>query len=302
MKLADYTFLDNGCRSHPGMFCPQKCGYLFAEAMASRDWRDIFLSEQEYRKNPERRGNNPRPGRNLAEKLETEFIFGDPNFRAEMAKVCGSRWRVLDYKLVMGYPNDWLPEWLQRELGDRPIANLGEYVKPKYRDLTYFRGIDFHQDIIDFPHRAADFITAYLYLDEVGPSDSPLFVMPDSHMLGASEFPHDITPLSCGKYIYAVNGPTYRSTDVEPIMLTGAGGTMFYWHPFILHGTQPQGNATRPRISVRMLIEKNSIADNGCELDKVNRNIAGLKSLDKTQNDIDESGVVVKFGNVVNRI
>ena len=31
------------------------------------------------------------------------------------------------------------------------VANLGPYIKQKYRDITYFRGIDFHQDIIDYP-------------------------------------------------------------------------------------------------------------------------------------------------------
>ena len=32
---------------------------------------------------------------------------------------------------------------------DSHTVNLGEFIKPKYRDITYFRGIDFHQDIIE---------------------------------------------------------------------------------------------------------------------------------------------------------
>ena len=44
---------------------------------------------------------------------------------------------------------------------------MGRFIKEKYRDITYFRGIDFHQDIIDFPHKQSDFATFYVYLDNV---------------------------------------------------------------------------------------------------------------------------------------
>ena len=81
-----------------------------------------------------------------------------------MAQVLGPRWRILDYKFVVGIDHDTLPQWLHEEIGDRPIANLGPYVKEKFRDMTYFRGIDFHQDILDFPDRESDFITVYIYL------------------------------------------------------------------------------------------------------------------------------------------
>ena len=43
-------------------------------------------------------------------------------------------------------------------------ANLGPYIK-KYRDVTYFRGIDYHMDQIDFPNsKKSDFVTFFLYL------------------------------------------------------------------------------------------------------------------------------------------
>ena len=52
--------------------------------------------------------------------------------------------------------------------------------KEEHRDLTYFKGIDFHQDIIDFPDRDPDFITAYIYLDKVDTKTSPLYLIPNS--------------------------------------------------------------------------------------------------------------------------
>ncbi len=297
--LTDYTFLDSGFTSRPQFFVPAQCQRLLDRALSDRDYRSIFLSEMSYFSDPQRRGNNPRPGRNLLARLETEFIFGSPAFRNEMTRVCGPRWRVLDYKLVMGYPDAWLPEWLQAELGDRPVANLGEYVKPQFRDITYFRGIDWHQDIIDWPDRPADFVTAYIYLGDVGPNDSPLHAMPLSHELGATTFPHRLTRCSTGYCYESDDGDGRGMIGLDAVCLTGQGGDMFYWHPFCLHGTMPQANS-EPRISVRILVEKNARADNGCELDRVNARIQGAASLAVTQDDIDASGKVVRTGNIIN--
>ena len=53
-------------------------------------------------------------------------------------------------------------------------------------------GIDFHQDIIDWPTRSPDFITAYIYLNDIDKDSAPIFVVPKSHLLGASTSPHKL--------------------------------------------------------------------------------------------------------------
>ena len=60
--------------------------------------------------------------------------------------------------------------------------------------------------------------------------------------------------------------------------LLGKAGSLFYWHPFMLHGTQP-GKSLKPRISVRILIEKKLKISTSCNLDKINKKIKGKKKL-----------------------
>src|SRR4051812_48329539 len=202
MKNSTYSFIEDGFKAAGPFFPPERTRDLHRQALNSRDFRDIFLAEAEFRRAPKFTGVNPRPGRNLLEKLDSDFIFGDERFQAEMAKVLGPRWRVLDYKFVMGVPDEYLPQWVKDECKGRFVANLGCYVKEQYRDFTYFRGIDFHQDIIDFPDRDSDFITAYIYLDDVASDCSPLYVLPKSHELGASMFPHKIAKDTTGNFGY----------------------------------------------------------------------------------------------------
>ena len=84
-------------------------------------------------------------------------------------------------------------------------------------------------------------------------------------------------------------------------ILTGPAGTLYFWHACILHGTQPHGT-TVPRISVRMLLEKNRRSIVDCELDRVNAGIKGKLSLEATRRDLDEAGAAVLRGNIINKI
>ena len=98
----------------------------------------------------------------------------------------------------MSIPEKLIPKWVLDLKKDHHSVNLGEFIKPKYRDITYFKGIDFHQDIIDWPTRGPDFVTAYIYLNDVNIESAPLFVIPKSHLLSASSYPHKlIKPKKC---------------------------------------------------------------------------------------------------------
>ena len=65
----------------------------------------------------------------------------------------GEGYEILNKKIVCGVPESSVPPWLRARILGNPVNNLGAYVRPEYRDITYFYGIDFHQDLIDYKNR-----------------------------------------------------------------------------------------------------------------------------------------------------
>jgi hypothetical protein len=298
INIKNHDFIKKGIKSFTSYFDIKKTKKLLSEAKKSRNFNNIFLNKKDFKKNKKYVGVNPRPGRNLAEKLDTNFIFSNKRFQNEMKKVLGNQWRILGYKLVMGVPAKMIPDWIKKEIDNNPVANLGAYIKEKYRDLTYFRGIDFHQDIIDFPDKNSDFITVYIYLDTVTSNSSPLFVLKSSHLLGASVFPHKIKKIK--KDLFRYSNDYEKNMTVKSYKLTGAAGSMFYWHSNLLHGTQPHIN-DKPRISFRILVEKNSTKKSNCLIDIVNKKIKGSLILSKTRHDLTQIGENKLKNNIINR-
>ena len=176
------------------------------------------------------------------------------------------------------------------------IANLGAYIKPDYQDMTYFRGIDFHQDLIDHKSRTSDFITLYVYLDDVVMGMSPLAVIPRSHIFGATTFPHDL------KIDWENNSCTYsdrqgKEEKLDYKFLTGDSGQVYFWSALTLHGTHAQ-TADKPRISLRYLIER-STSEEKFLIDELNESINSSLSLNSTRDDLNKDGKPVKFGKLL---
>lgn len=275
------------------------CQRLLDAVRRDRDFGQLFLAEADYRKSATHVGVNPRPGRNLLGRLDCGFIFDNPVFIETMRRVLGNAWRVLDFKFVVGVPHSWMPQWVVKETNGLAVPNLGAYVRPEYRDMTYFHGIDFHQDIIDFKDRNADFVTVYVYLEDVRTDCSPLHIVPRSHERGATIFPHRLFKTSEGLLRYEDDAG--GSDAYECKVLTGEAGSMYYWHALTLHGTQPHAD-DKPRISVRILAEKNARSDVNCELDCLNRVIKGKLTLIETRKDLDSLGLAVVRGNSINAL
>jgi len=198
---------------------------------------------------------------------------------------------------VMGVPGHFIPQWVLDYTKNSHTVNLGQFIKPEYRDITYFRGIDFHQDIIDYPTRGPDFVTCYLYLGDVDLKSAPLYVLPNTHILGADYYPHNIKQLTKKKLLYCVNKIKLIST-LEALI--GKAGSLYLWHPFILHGTQPHQKDIA-RISVRILAEKNRQIFIGCDLDKLNKTIKGKMSLKIYNKEFNKDGTNKKK-NLINKI
>ena len=273
------------------------CAALLADLKAGRDWGEgLFLSEAAFDADPQYRGVNPRPGRNLLEGYEArlKLVEANPAIVAGLTALLGEGYLLMDRKVVCGVPASVIPDWLKRRIAGNPVNNLGAFVKPHYRDVTYFYGIDFHQDLIDFKGREADFLTLYIYLAPVGPADAPLFLLEGSHRLGASVFPHDLVQ----------QGETwrYRSGDGEVLcrqrMLTGGTGYAAMWHACTLHGTQPD-EADHERISLRYLLARGPAAEAG--IDGVNAAMEGPLALDEIRVDLDAAGAARIKANSVNQ-
>ena len=289
LNKKDNFFIKNGYYEFPSFFDKQTCKNLLDQTIKTRNYKKIFLTQEEYKNKKKQRGNNPRPGRNLAGVLDTNFVFGSSNFQKTISHVMGDKFRILDYVFVMGIPRSDIPTWIVEDLGEAPISNLGQYVQEKYQDITYLSGIDFHQDIIDFPYKRSNFLTAYIYLDEVNDLSSPLYLLPKSHTLGATVFPHDLEKVldknGNNKFLYKNNYGD--SVETETLRLTGPGGSLYLWHSNLLHGTQPNLH-DEPRISLRILVEKNTDEETDCPLDNMNKVIKGSLKLTKTRRDIED--------------
>ncbi len=287
------SFVTDGFCDLGQMISPPVAAEVILKVKAHRNFKNLFMEETKYQENPIRKGVNPAPGRNLVERIGDGGIFESAPIQAELRKVLGPVTTVLDAKFVAAVPSEWIPDWVKAEIKETPVANLGAFVRPENRDITYFHGIDWHQDIIDYPERTADFVTLYVYLDEVTPNDSPLFVLPGSHMAGAKPFPHKVHRVPHEDML------AYSGLVMTPERLTGPAGSAYLWHACMLHGTQPTPETKGTnRISLRYIIAK-APQSQGL-LDECNAAIKGPLSLKDTRRDLDVNGRPVLRGNQIN--
>ncbi|HEY4029988.1 MAG TPA: phytanoyl-CoA dioxygenase family protein [Caulobacteraceae bacterium] len=279
---------------------PAACARLLAKLHADRGYDlSLFQDEAEFDADPQYRGVNPRPGRNLLERFAGElgFVEQAPHIVSALNALLGPGYRVMDRKVVCGVPDKAIPSWLKARIAGNPVNNLGPYVKPHYRDVTYFNGIDFHQDLIDYKDREADFITLYIYLHAVTRADAPLFLLENSHALGASVFPHDLTREGEETWTYR-NGPQGEAR-CRQMVLTGGAGHTACWHALTLHGTQPD-ESDDERISLRYLFAPADGVRAG--LHAVNEGLNVPLSLTATRVDLDAAGAAQIKANTVNQV
>ena len=297
--MKNYNLQDfpvNGFVSLGSIIDKKLCAQITKSVFASRKFDEtLFRSEEEFDSDSKRTGCNPRMGgHNLAEKYDLDFIEENPVFVDAMIQILGEEYDILLKKFVMGTPESIMPEWLLERTKNEMSNNLGPYIKPEFRDITYFHGIDWHQDIIDHPASVSDFITVYVYLADTNDNTSPLFVVPRSHILGASQFPHNIQKIGDDQIRYAND---LGETDTFKFYkLLGESGSINFWHSSTLHGTQPHMDSV-PRVSLRYLIKRKTTL-----LELTNREAHGFHSLRNTRNDIDSEGRPVKWGNKINTV
>jgi len=277
---------------------PQAAAALLADIRATRNFdHRLFLSEAEFDADPQYTGVNPKPGRNLLERFEDQlgFVEQAPHIVEAVSALLGEDYEILNKKIVCGVPQSSVPEWLRERILGNPVNNLGAYVRPEYRDITYFYGIDFHQDLIDYKDRPADFLTLYIYLHPVTRLDAPLFLLTGTHALGGTLFPHDLS--RAGPDAWTYRDRRGGEMTARQLILTGDAGYAAMWHACTLHGTQPDA-ADHERISLRYLLAQGSGRSG---IDTVNATLRGPLALTETRFDLAADGRAVIKANTVNK-
>jgi hypothetical protein len=256
-KLLD-EFLQDGVVSFGKILKDDECDKVAKFVIDSRPWDKSIFREYDEIFGSKRHLNvvPSKGGFNLAEKVDLNFIESNKVFTDTLEKILGKNYECLLKKFVVSTPESIMPDWLKKIAEKRLDGHLAQYLKPEFRDVSYFAGIDYHMDIIDYPDFDGDYLTVYVYLTDVGESYSPLHILPKSHRLGPTLFPHNLKKTNNESTVqYSKNNKDYDT--FEDRKLIAKKGTVFLWTALTLHGTK-LSNALKPRISLRYTFKKRS--------------------------------------------
>ena len=218
----------------------EKCINLYNQLIKGREWGPgIFRSQKDVILNPQHKKTNPGKGiSNLAEKFDLDFIEKNETVLNTLNFILGEDFEIILKKFVVAAPSFWIPGWLKDDIAVTLGTNLGPYIKEEFRDMSYFRGIDYHQDQIDFPNSKPDFVTMYVYLNDTISKSSPLHVIEKSHVYGPTKFPHFLKEVNDDYVIYGLNKNNFKKLKKK--ILIGNAGTAYIWSCLTVHGTKPQ--------------------------------------------------------------
>tara|TARA_B100000780_G_scaffold53989_1_gene33693 strand:+ start:1337 stop:2248 length:912 start_codon:yes stop_codon:yes gene_type:complete len=292
------AFREKGILEFNELLNKNKCNKLYKKILNNRIWgKNLFKTEKNFLKNPQYRKTNPGKGKcNLAEKFDLSFIEKNKEIKRTLNKILGDEYDIVLKKFVVAVPEHWIPGWLKKKIKNSLAANLGPFIKKKYRDVTYFRGIDYHMDQIDFPNQTSDFITLYIYLNDTSLKMSPLNIIEKSHIFGATVFPHVIKNSNNNNYLrYGKN--LNKLKVFKKKKLVGKKGTVYIWTSLTLHGTQPQKREDEFRISLRYLVKK---SPNCIKITEIDNLIKNSSTINKTRNDINfKNFKQIKFNKIL---
>jgi hypothetical protein len=297
VDLALDAFPVHGCARIGDLLDEGACAALAQRVRDDRPIESLFKTEAEFMANPTWTRCNPGPGINLLEHYDTGFIDDAPAFTDAMTRLAGPGYRILDKKIVRSISREYLPAWVDGIMRDCGQANVNPFIRPEYQDVTHFSAADWHQD----HYRAcpiSNFVTVYIYLEDTGPNDSPLRLLPGTHVLGCTPCPHAMRPSSRVPglwYYWDEKGTVVESQDQ---MVTGRGVSAF--HAMTLHGTKPNRAAT-PRVSLRYLVATAVGEETGDSLlGRCNARIPGDLSVAlATRHDINPDGSYRPLGNAL---
>ena len=234
-----------------------KCASIYKKILNDRNWGEqLFRSESEVISSPQLTKTNPGKGVfNLAEKFDLSFIENNQTIRNYLNLILGKNYYIKLKKITIAACDDWIPKWLKDKVSKTPHLNLGPYIKEQYRNVSYFRGIDFHQDLTDLPDTNVDFITMYVYLNDIDATMSPLTAIESSHIYGCTRVPHYLKEDKDDNYIY-YGIDENNCKRLKKKHLLGKMGSVYIWTGCTLHGATPSKINNDFRIALRYTIKK----------------------------------------------
>jgi len=100
--------------------------------------------------------------------------------------------------------------------------------------------VEWHQDWAFYPHTNDDLLAVGLYLDDCGPDNGPLMVLPGSHTWPILD--HHVDGVFCG----AIDPSRVNVDFSRAVALTGKAGSMTIHHVRMVHGSA-LNTSDRPR-------------------------------------------------------
>ena len=277
-------FLNNGWVNFGNILDPIRCKEVADQLINSRQWdKTIFRSKKNLYGNKRHLNVTPQKnGYNLAEELNLDFIENNKTLKKYLSLFLGKNYEIMLKKFVVSTPEKIIPKWLNPIVKKKLDGHLAQYIKPEYRNISYFSGIDYHMDILDYADFDADYVTVYIYLTDVIHNQSPLNVIDKSHKFGATHFPHFLKKTSKKNLIrYSMDGINYEKFKTS--LLTGKRGSVYLWSALTLHGTVKSTN-NKPRVALRYSIKRDKKSKN-CLIDKLYKNL-NIKLKNKTRTDL----------------
>jgi ectoine hydroxylase-related dioxygenase (phytanoyl-CoA dioxygenase family) len=112
--------------------------------------------------------------------------------------------------------------------------------KLNMKSAGFGAAVEWHQDWAFYPHTNDDLLAIGLYLDDCGPDNGPLMVIPGSHTWPIAD--HHADGVFCG----AIDPTTAGIDFSKAVMLTGKAGSMTIHHVRAVHGSA-LNTSNRPR-------------------------------------------------------
>jgi len=285
------NFPENGCADLGKILDQKKCTALREYINKNRPVNDSIFYKTKEEFEEKGRWVNYAPGRFdhnflLSCGYDLSFIEDSPAFKSALGQLCGSDYEIFKKSIIRSVPGWAIPEWINEYVADVGRPNLNPFVYDDFQDVQYFHCTDFHQDKT---RRESDFVTVYIYLDQVSADYSALRILTESHKLGMTTYPHNLrrSMHDHGRWFYS--DPLGNNLACRGLTVTGEAGSIFCFHSLTLHGTV-LNNSKNPRISLRYLIapnkKKKENKDRDYLLAEANANIYGPQYINLNRTDV----------------
>jgi hypothetical protein len=279
-----------GISELPGLFSAQAARQLQDIILSMQPFdKELFLTREEWEASPKTHKNtNPGPGTSILEKLEDKlaFVEENPQLKALLTELLGPQYRIYLKKLVCRLPGKNIPDWVHDIIGGTTANSLGAFIRPQYRNISYYYDVDVHQDILEWPRQPEGqkehrLLYMYVHLGDVTQDNSPLCFFKESHRFGATPYQHTITHIAGDQWSYTepFDGRN-MTTQLWPLL--GEAGHAAIWHPCLLHGSHPVKNDSI-RLALRYVLARDKDAGH-CLIDEIGNQIDGLPYLAKDHN------------------